>query len=124
MLRKRLSLFTSADVTFTFVPWVAAELPPALTEENGKWVTTMKMRQDVKWSDGTPLTAEDVAFTENTILKFGLISGNFQDWADGNFLESVEAVDPYNVKFIYHTKPGLARHQEGALQAPILNKAY
>lgn len=124
MLPKRLSLFTAADVTFTFVPWVAAELPPPLTEENGKWVTTIKMREDVKWSDGTPLTAEDVAFTENTILKFGLISGNFQDWADGNFLESVEAVDPYNVKFIYHTKPGLARHQEGALQAPILNKAY
>jgi ABC-type transport system substrate-binding protein len=53
-----------------------------------------------------------------------LISGNFQDWADGNFLESVEAVDATHAKFIYHTKPGLARHQEGALQAPILNAAY
>ncbi len=124
MLPKRLSLYTLADAIFTFVPWVAAELPPPLAEENGKWVTTIKMRQDVTWSDGTPLTADDVAFTENTIIKFGLISGNFQDWADGNFLESVEAVDPYSAKFIYHTKPGLARHEEGALQAPILNKAY
>ena len=124
MLPKRLSLYTLSDATFTFVPWVAAEMPPPLTEENGKWVTTIKMREDVTWSDGTPLTAADVALTENTILKFGLISGNFQDYADGNFLESVEAVDDYNVKFIYHTKPGLARHEEGALQAPILNAAF
>jgi len=124
MLPKRLSLYTAADVTFTTVPWVAVGDPPPLTEENGKWVTTITMREDVTWSDGTPFTAEDVAFTENTIIKFGLISGNFQDWADGNFLESVEAVDAYNAKFIYHTKPGLARHQEGALQAPVLNKAY
>jgi len=124
MLPKRLSLYTLADAIFTFVPWVAAEMPPPLTEENGKWVTTIKMREDVTWSDGTPLTAEDVAFTENAILKFAMPGGNFLDWADGSFLESVEAVDPYNVKFIYHTKPGLARHEEGALQAPILNKAY
>ncbi len=87
MLPKRLSLYTLADKIFTFVPWVAAELPPPLAEENGKWVTTVKMREDVTWSDGTPLTAADVAFTENAILKFGIISGNFQDWADGNFLE-------------------------------------
>jgi ABC-type transport system substrate-binding protein len=124
MLPKRLSLYTLADAIFTFVPWVAAELPPPLAEENGKWVTTITMRDDVVWSDGTQFTAEDVAFTANTILKFGLISGNFQDWADGNFLETVEAVDATHAKFIYHTKPGLARHEEGALQSPILNKAY
>jgi len=124
MLPKRLSLYTLADVTFTFVPWVAAEMPPPLVEENGKWVTTVKMREDVVWSDGKPLTAADVAFSANIILKFGLISGNFQTYADGNFLESVEAVDAYNAKFIYHTKPGLARHENGVLQAPILNAAY
>ena len=124
MLPGRLSLFALADVTFTFVPFVAAEMPAPLTEENGKWVTSIKMRQDVKWSDGTPLTADDVAFTENTILKFGIVSGNFQTYADANFLESVEAVDPYTVKFIYHTKPGLARHEYGTLIGPILSKAF
>ncbi len=110
--------------TFTLVPFVAAEMPPPLTEENGKWVTTIKMRQDVTWSDGTPFTAEDVAFTANTILKFGFVSGNWQQWYDGNFLESVEAADTYSVKYIYHTKPGLARHENGTLQAPLLSKAY
>src|SRR4030067_818693 len=47
MLPKRLSLYTLADATFPFVPWVAVGLPPALAEENGKWVTTVKMREEV-----------------------------------------------------------------------------
>jgi ABC-type transport system substrate-binding protein len=124
MLPGRLTMFALSDKTFTLVPFVAAEMPPPLTEENGKWVTTVKMREDVTWSDGTPFTAEDVAFTANTILKFGFISGNWQQWYDGNFLESVEAADTYSAKYIYHTKPGLARHENGSLQAPILSKAY
>jgi ABC-type transport system substrate-binding protein len=124
MLPNRLSMFALSDKTFTLIPFVAAEMPPPLAEENGKWVTTVKMRQDVKWSDGTPLTAEDVAFSANTVLKFGLVGGNFQQWYDGNFLESVEAADTYSVKYIYHTKPGLARHENGALQGPLINKAF
>jgi ABC-type transport system substrate-binding protein len=124
MLPGRLSMFALSDVTFTFVPFVAAGMLPPLTEENGKWVTTVKMRQDVKWSDGTPFTAEDVAFTANTVLKFGFVGGSWQHWYDANFLESVQAIGPYTVKYIYLTRPGLARHEYGTLQAPIVSKAY
>jgi peptide/nickel transport system substrate-binding protein len=50
---------------------LAREFP---TEENGGisadgTVWTIKLRQGVKWSDGQPFTAEDVAFTYNYIVK-------------------------------------------------------
>jgi ABC-type transport system substrate-binding protein len=124
MLPQRLSMYQLSDKTFSFATFVAAEVPAPLVEEGGKWVTTVKMREDITWSDGTPFTAADVAFTANAVLGIGLIGGNWQQWYDGNFLESVEAADTYSVKYIYHTKPGLARHEEGTLIAPIVNAAY
>ena len=50
---------------------LAAEIP---TQENGGLsadgkVWTIKLRPDLKWSDGEPLTADDVAFTYNYIVK-------------------------------------------------------
>jgi ABC-type transport system substrate-binding protein len=125
MLPQRLTMFGQSDLTFTFVPAVAAvNEPPELTQDGEFWVTEIPLRQDVTWSDGEPFTAEDVAFTANTTLAFGLISGNWSEWYDGNFLERVEAVDDYTVRYVYHTRPGLARHEFGTLQAPILAAHY
>jgi peptide/nickel transport system substrate-binding protein len=63
-------LFDFAMDDMSAIPGLAAEVP---TEENGglsadglTW--TIKIRDDVTWSDGTPLTAGDVAFTYNLIL--------------------------------------------------------
>ena len=110
---------------FTFVPQVAAaDLPDPLTEEGDFWVVEIPMRDDVSWSDGTPFTAADVAFTGNAAIGLNLISGNWQSWYDANFLDHIEAVDDYTVKYFYHTKPGLGRHEYGTLQAPILSAAY
>ncbi len=120
MLPQRLTLFALTDKYFTFVPQVAKDFPEPLAEEGDFWVVSIPIRDDVKWSDGTPLTANDFAFTGNTVLKFGLISGNWSSWYDANFLDRIEAVDDYTVKIFYHTKPGLARHEWGTLQAPIL----
>jgi len=50
----------------------------------------VNIRQDVKWSDGTPFTANDVAFTFNYLKQNPSIdlSGI---WAPSSYLESVEA---------------------------------
>jgi ABC-type transport system substrate-binding protein len=120
----RLTMYALSDVTFQFIPWVAKALPDPLVEEGGMWVTTIPIREDIKWSDGTPFTAKDVAFTANTTLKFELIAGNWSAWYRGDYLDHVEAVDDFTVKYFYHTKPGLAVHEYGALQAPILQEAF
>jgi peptide/nickel transport system substrate-binding protein len=125
MLPPRLAMYTLTEVTFQLVPGIAADtVPPDFTEEDGKFVADVKMRDDITWSDGTPVTAADVAFTGNTALRFGLISGNWVSWFDPAYLESIEAVDDTTVRYIYHTKPGWARHEYGTLQAPILSAAF
>ncbi len=124
ILPSRLQLFELSDKYFTLVPEVATDVPGALVEEDGMWVLEVPIRQDILWSDGTSLTAADVAYTSQIVKDFGLISGNWVQWFDYSFLDRIEAVDDYTVKIIYHTKPGLARHEWGTLQSPILNKAY
>jgi peptide/nickel transport system substrate-binding protein len=52
------------------LPWIATEIP---TVENGGItpdgkVITFKLRDDVKWSDGEPLTADDYVFTYQMIM--------------------------------------------------------
>jgi len=124
MLPPRLAMYGLSEVNFYFVPAMALAMPDPLVQEGDFWVVSVPMRQDITWSDGTPFTAEDVAWTANFVLQMGLISGNWSSWYDSNFLSKVEAVDTYTVKYFYHTKPGLARHEYGTLQGPVLSKAF
>jgi peptide/nickel transport system substrate-binding protein len=125
MLPPRLSMYRLSERTSQLVPAVAADpVPPDFTEVHRKFVTEIRLRDDIRWSDGTPLTAADVAFTASTALRFGPIYGNWYGWFDPTYLESVEAVDATTVRYTYHTKPGWALHEYGTLQAPILQAAF
>lgn len=63
-------------------------------ETDGK-TYTFKLRDDVKFHSGNPLTAEDVVFSYNRLVALGQgFAGLFVDK-----VESVEAVDPTTVKF-------------------------
>jgi len=114
--------YTLSDHRWDYMPDVATEMATPLEEEGDFWVSTVPFRDDVVWSDGTPLTVADWAWTAETAAALAL-QGN---WADYNpdFLDHIEAVDDYTAKIYYHTKPGLAVHQYGVLLAPILSKGY
>jgi ABC-type transport system substrate-binding protein len=115
------TLYTQSVVRYDLITSVAADFATPLEQEGDFWVCTVPLQHGVLWSDGTELTAEDVAFTANTAVMFQL-SGN---WLyDYTFLDHTEAVDPYTVKFYYHTRPGLSTHEYGVLQSPIVQKAF
>jgi peptide/nickel transport system substrate-binding protein len=71
------------------------------TPDGSTW--TFKTQANATWSDGQPLTAEDVAFTYNTIIKY-------QDGSTGSAassvagLDSVTASDPTTV-VLHYSKP-------------------
>jgi peptide/nickel transport system substrate-binding protein len=79
------------------IPFLAAEIP---TVENGGVAVdgksvTWKLKQDVKWSDGTPFTADDVVFTHQFLTNPDVgaaTAGTYQ------IIETVEKLDDYTVK--------------------------
>jgi peptide/nickel transport system substrate-binding protein len=84
-------------------PELAAELP---TKENGGVVVddtagtmsvTWKMRKDVQWADGKPVTADDVIFTYDAI-----VNPETGGWIPGiDYIGSVDKVDDYTFTVNY-----------------------
>lgn len=65
--------------------------------ESRDWVI-FHMRPEARFSDGTPVTAHDVAFSHNLLLDQGL-----QSYADAvrKMIPSVEVIDDYTIKFTF-----------------------
>ena len=85
------------DENGDMVPWLAAEIP---TLDNGGVAQdlmsiTWKLRDDVVWSDGTPFTAEDVAFTAAYCVD---PTGGCSSAAAFQGVAGVEAVDAHTVR--------------------------
>ena len=85
------------DENGDMVPWLAAEIP---TLDNGGVAQdlmsiTWTLRDDVVWSDGTPLTAEDVAFTAAYCMD---PTGGCSSAAAFQGVAGVEAVDAHTVR--------------------------
>jgi len=116
-------LYHLAPVDSSFQPLAADSLPSEVIQDGEGYSATVKLRADLKWTDGSLFTAEDVAFTADTILKFEF----GYDWGAYyplDYLEHAEAIDSSTVKFIFKQKPNVEVWQYGVLQAPIVQKAF
>ncbi|HKX74887.1 MAG TPA: ABC transporter substrate-binding protein [Acidimicrobiia bacterium] len=101
----------------------SAEVPTGQAEGDG-WAIEVPMREDGVWSDGTPITANDIVFTYETVRDLAL-GGDFLSAypiaAEGSVgLTSVEAVSDYTVKFVFNSQPGLAIWPHNVGLAPVM----
>ncbi|MGR3199897.1 MAG: peptide ABC transporter substrate-binding protein [Paracoccus sp. (in: a-proteobacteria)] len=81
---------------------------------------TWKLRDDIKWSDGTPFTAEDVVFTGEYCMH---PEGGCSQLAKFEGVTSIEAVDPHTVRVNFDSpRPDPFSAFVGG-QSPILQKA-
>ena len=101
----------------------ASGMPSPFVQEGSFYTATVPLRSDLKWTDGTPFTADDVAFTVNTAVSFQL-GFDWHDFYDPDFIDHAEAVDAHTVKFYFKKQPNVGVWQYGALQGPIVQKAY
>jgi peptide/nickel transport system substrate-binding protein len=85
-------------------PELAAELPTienggvVIDEDNWTMTVTWKMRDDITWADGVPVTADDVIFTWDAIVdpEMGI-------WVPGwDYTDSVEKIDDYSFAVNYN----------------------
>jgi peptide/nickel transport system substrate-binding protein len=86
-------------------PELAAELPSIenggviVDEASGTMNVTWKLRQDVQWADGKPVTADDVIFTYDAIT-----NPETGGWISGiDYIDSVTKVDDYSFTINYNT---------------------
>lgn len=79
-----------------------AQMEPALAEsitpDASQKLWTIRLRPGLKWSDGQPLSAQDVAFTYNQLMDNPKIPNNYRDFWGPDF-PKVEALDPLTLKF-------------------------
>lgn len=116
-------LYHLSPPEFDFQPLSADGFPSAIVSEGEQYSAVVKLRTDLKWTDNSPFTAADVEFTVNTALAFHL----GYDWAvyySSDVIDHAQAVDASTVKFYFKQKPGVETWQYGALQGPIVQKAF
>jgi len=77
------------------IPSLATEVPKV---ESDQMTYRFKLRKDAKWSDGTPITADDVVFTYQLMYdpKYKEVKSRFRAQLE-QYLASVTAPDPYTV---------------------------
>jgi peptide/nickel transport system substrate-binding protein len=89
------------------VPWLATKYEWSSDNKT----LTFTLRNDVKWSDGQPFTASDVAYTFNLFKNTNGLQGPGGQAMNGTsaYVDTVEAPDPTTVKFNFKQvfTPGL-----------------
>ena len=84
------------------------------------WVI-FNLRPEVTFSDGSPLTAEDVVFTDDLFTTQGLVS--FQA-VKKIFIEKVETLDAHRVKYTFKADSPLRDRIQTAAGMPVMSKAW
>ena len=82
--------------------------------DDGMTAITYKLKTAAKWSDGTPVTAEDVAYTWATHVKYSTPTGA----SNMDYIDTIEAVDAQTV--VITAKLG----DDGKAVNPLIVNAY
>ncbi len=116
-------LYDLSPLSLDIEPAAALSAPPAPECDSATCSATLTLRPNLRWSDGSALTAGDVAFTVNMALQFRL-GGDWLNAYDPEVLDYAEALSPNSVRFYFKRQPSVAEWQYGALQGPLVNQAY
>jgi microcin C transport system substrate-binding protein len=79
------------------------------------------LRPEARFSDGSPLTAEDVRFSYELFLKDALPSFST---VLGQYVEQVEVLDPHKVKYTFKASSPVRDRVQSAGTMPVMSKAW
>lgn len=99
------TLVHSSNKGLAELPGLAKEFSAKVTED-GKTVYTYVLRKGLKWSDGEPLTVDDVIWSfEKVWFNNDMTANGNAGYMDSNDqLPTINKVDDYTVQFIYNSK--------------------
>src|SRR5664280_490061 len=108
------TLFLYDPIKDVYTPWLAQ----SGTWDSAKTTYTIKVRDGVKWSDGTAFTADDVAFTI-AMAKNPVVGSNL--WTTGG-VTAADATDASTV-VVKFTNPAYQEWAQWIYNSPIVPKA-
>jgi ABC-type transport system substrate-binding protein len=118
------NLFTLSDQRFDFVTELAKDLVEPVDNGDGTFSMTVEMVEDAVWSDGEPITANDVVFTHNACRDLKLTQ-NWPNQCSPTGLDiTAEALDDYTVQYTFPEPPSLGTWNAGIALAPILPEHF
>ncbi|MCY4180447.1 MAG: extracellular solute-binding protein [Litoreibacter sp.] len=82
---------------------------------------TFNLRDDVIFSNGTPMTAEDVEFSFNLFLEQGIVE--YRRIVEG-FIDRVEVENPYRITFYFQPEASFRDRVGFAGGTPVFSKAW
>lgn len=82
---------------------------------------TFNLREDVTFSNGTPMTAEDVEFSFNLFLEQGI--AEYRRIVEG-FIDRVEIENPYRITFYFKDEASMRDRVGFAGGTPVFSKAW
>ena len=89
--------------------------------DDARTYATFTLRDDVTFSDGTPMTAEDVKFTQQLFVEQGI--PEFRRSA-AQFYDSVEVIDDYTIRFNFSDYMPMRVRVQQAGSSPVFSKAW
>ena len=106
LTNSKMALYDLTLPGFVHVPEIAAtEVPVEPVQEGDVWVVEQPIRDDLTWSDGEPITANDLAFYFDVVKEFNLGSNHASSF--GPTVLSVTAPDDHTVRVEFSEAPGL-----------------
>ena len=116
-------LYYLAPPNNELTPLLADGFPTLFTQEGAYFVSQIALLPNLKWDDGSSLTAEDIAFTINTALEFQL-GLNWAEFYDPEKLHHAEALDSQTIKYYFSSHPSAGDWQHGALIGIFASRNY
>lgn len=114
----KVSLFALSQPGFHLVPALAATPEPiSVTRQGSVWAVDQPMRDDVRWSDGEPVTAGDLVFYFDVVREFDLGGAHAAHFPPN--VVDVSAVDDFTVRVEFSDEPSLTDWQTGVAMAPL-----
>ena len=111
------ALFALEPGTGSITPELATgEVTP--TWDSAGWRVRLDLSQRFRWSDGTPITADDFVFTFQTVRNLGLKGS----WADAYpaEIESMHAESRHELRIEFTERPNLSVWPYGVGLAPVM----
>lgn len=112
------ALYGIDPVTNELVPELGAGTPPEATWDATGWRVRVRLDEDLAWSDGAPVTAQDVVYTFQTVRRLGLAGA----WVDGypEQIEDIVAESDHELRVELTARPSLQVWPYGIGLAPIM----